>query len=189
MTADLAAMEKTEPRRLGLGWHWLWFFPLCVLVLLLVERHTVVYGFVALKLAWQRWSWGVLISPSAAFCLSVIGTSIIAPLSGLGIVALLVAARQQWRWVLLMVGGILLLPIVTDFLIWGSFPLVFDNAGMGRLRMIPFIPWPYGEYGEVCWMNISTRSPKRLTKRPKSGRRPYEPATISHGPQASALLH
>ncbi len=142
-------MEKTEPRRLGLGWHWLWFVPLCVLVLLLLERHTVVYGFVALKLAWQRWSWGVVLSPSAAFCLSVIMFSVTWPLFGLWSVALLVTARQQWRWVLLMVGVILLLPIVTDFLIWGSFPLMFDNEGVGRLRMIPFIPWPSGEYGEL----------------------------------------
>jgi hypothetical protein len=131
-----------------LGWHWLWFVPLCVLVLLLVERHTILFGFVALKLAWQRWSWGVVISPSADFCLSVIGFSVIFPLYGLGTIGLLVAARQQWRWVLLMTALMLLLPIVTDLLIWGSFPLTFDNEGVARLRMIPFIPWPSGAFGE-----------------------------------------
>jgi len=141
-------MEKTERRQLGIGWHWLWFFPLCVLVLLLVEWHTVVYGFMALKLAWQRWDWGVLISPSAAFCLSVIAFSVVWPPFGLGSVAHLVAARRQWRWVIVMIAVILLFPIVTDFLIWGSFPLTFDNEGVGRLRVIPFFPWPSGDYLE-----------------------------------------
>jgi len=43
---------------------------------------------------------------------------------------------------------ILLSPIVTDTLIWGSFPLTFDNEGVARLRIIPFIPWPSGDYLE-----------------------------------------
>jgi hypothetical protein len=139
---------SATPRRLGLGWHWFWFLPLCAVVFLLVERHTVVYGFAALKLAWQRWSWAVLISPSAAFCLGVIAASIIWPLYGLGSVAFLVAARQQWHWVLLIVASILLFPLVTDLLIWGSFPFTFDNERIARLRVIPFIPWPSGDYGE-----------------------------------------
>jgi hypothetical protein len=90
-------MEKTEQRWLFLGWHWFWFLPLCVLVLLLIERHTVVFGLVVLKLAWQRWDWGVLTSPSAGFCLGVIAFSVVFPLYGLGIIGLLVAARQQWQ--------------------------------------------------------------------------------------------
>jgi hypothetical protein len=139
-------MEKTERRRLGLGWHWLWFVPLCVIVLLLVERHTVVFGFVAFKVAWERWSWAVVMSPSAAFCLSVIVFSVVFPLYGLGTVGSLVAARARWPWTLLLVAVILLFPIVTDVLIWGSFPLTYDNEGVARLRMIPFIPWPSGGY-------------------------------------------
>jgi hypothetical protein len=139
-------MEHTERRRLGLGWHWLWFLPLSLLVLLLVERHTVVFALVALKVAWERWSWAVVISPSAAFCLSVIMFSVVFPLYGLSTVGLLVAGRAQWRWTLLLVAVILLFPIVTDVLIWGSFPLTYDNEGVARLRMIPFIPWQSGGY-------------------------------------------
>jgi hypothetical protein len=140
-------MEKTERHRLGSGWHWLWFLPLCLLVLVLVERHMLVYSFVALKAAWQRWSWGVVISPSAAFCLSVIMFSVLFPLYGLNAVRLLVSERVQWRWTFLLIAVILLLPFVTDVLIWGSFPLTYDDEGVARLRMIPFIPWPSGGYG------------------------------------------
>ena len=138
--------EKTKPRRFGLGWHWLWFAPLCVLVLLLVEEHTVKFGFIALRVAWERWSWGVVISPSAAFCLSAIVFSVVFPLYGLTTIGFLVAARAQWYWPLLLAAMILLFPIVTDVLIWGSFPLTYDNEGVARLRMIPFVPWPSGGY-------------------------------------------
>ena len=90
----------------------------------------------------------MLFSPSAAFCWGVIAFSIAFPLYGMSTIGALVAARQQWRWVVLLVVVIVLLPLVTDILMWGSFPLTFDNAGVARLRMIPFIPWPSGDYGD-----------------------------------------
>ncbi|WP_316178772.1 hypothetical protein [Bradyrhizobium sp. SZCCHNRI1009] len=139
---------KATGRGLRLGWHWLWFVPLCVIVLAFVERHTVSHAFLLIKLGWHRWTWGALISPSAAFFLGVIATSIIWPLYGLAVVAFLVTVRQPWRWAVLMIAGVLLLPFVTDLLTWGSFPFIFDNTGSARLRMIPFLPWPSGAYGE-----------------------------------------
>jgi hypothetical protein len=36
-------------------------------VLSLVEWHMITYARVILKLGWQRWTWGGLISPSAHF--------------------------------------------------------------------------------------------------------------------------
>jgi hypothetical protein len=78
--------------------------------------------------------------------------SVVFPLYGLGIVGFLVAGRavisiRHLLAMLLFIAVILLFPIVTDFLIWGSFPLTYDNEGVARLRMIPFIPWPTGGYG------------------------------------------
>ncbi len=141
--------EQRRLRRLSLGWHWLWFLPFCVVVVSLVERHTVTYAFAVLKLGWQRWSWGGVLSPSAFFCLIVVLASVIWPVLGLGFVALLVAARQRWRYsVLLIVVGIFLLPFIADALMWGSFPFTFDDEGVARLRMIPFVPWPSAHFGE-----------------------------------------
>jgi hypothetical protein len=139
-------MEKPERRPFGLGWHWLWFVPFSALLLLLIERRMVVYAITALMAGWERWTWAVLLSPSAAFCWSVIAFSVAFPLYAITAIAALVAKRQKWRWVILLTVVILLLPLVTDTLIWGSFPLTFDDAGVARLRMIPFIPWPSGGY-------------------------------------------
>lgn len=148
--ANISAHDHGDqrPRRSGLGWHWVWFLPLCVLVLSLVERHTITYAVAILKLGWQRWSWGALFSPSAFFCLHVIAASVIWPIFGLGSVALLVAGGQPWRYSLLLIVGIFLLPFVAEALMWGSFPFTFDADGIGRLRMISFVPWPCGDYGE-----------------------------------------
>jgi hypothetical protein len=140
--------EDRGNRRLGLWWHLVWFLPICVLVLVLVERHTMIYAFAIFGLGWERWSWGALFSPSAFFCLHAIAASVIWPTFGLGSVALLVAARQPWRYSLLLILGIFLLPFVAEALMWGSFPFIFDDHGVARLRMIPFIPWPSGHYGE-----------------------------------------
>ena len=145
---------QDSPGTQRLGWHWLWFLPLCGIVLLVVERHTVGLAFAILKLGYQRWSWGGLFSPSAYFCLSVLWLSVAGPLVGLSYIAALVKspnelkARQRWLHSVLLVVGIFLLPFITDALMWGSFPFNIDDQGVSRLRLIPFIPWPSSAFGE-----------------------------------------
>jgi hypothetical protein len=144
-----AKVSEVRSSRWGLGWHWLWFLPVCVLVLGVIERHTIVLALAVLKLAWVRWKWAALISPSAAFCSGVLFCSVTWPIFGLAFVAALVSERKPWPYSLGIIVAIVLLPFVTDTLIWGSFPFVFDDQGVGRLRMIPFIPWPAGHFGEL----------------------------------------
>jgi hypothetical protein len=148
-------MSRDYPDAWKLGWNWLWFLPLCLAVLLWVEAHMVRYAFVAFKFAYQRWSWAALISPSSYFCFSTITASVWGPLRGLQFISRIVTSDDEttvgkrYLYALLLAAGIFLLPFVTDTLIWGSFPLGFDNEGVPRLRMIPFIPWPEGHYGEI----------------------------------------
>jgi hypothetical protein len=148
----MSVQEASGKQRLG--WHWLWFGPLCLVVLLLVERQTLTDGFMLLALGYHRWSWGVLFSPSAFFCLSIIWISVVWPILGLTIVATLVklakerSARRRALYLVLLVIGIFLLPFVTEALNWGSFPFIIDDQGVSRLRSIPFIPWPAGHFGE-----------------------------------------
>ncbi len=148
----MSAQEPSGEQRLR--WHWLWFLPLCLMVLLVVELHTATFAFTILKLGYHRWTWGGLISPSAAFCLTVIAISIWWPILGLLFIALLVKSAdklqvgQQWLYSVLLIIGIFLLPFLTEALMWGSFPFIIDDEGASRLRMIPFIPWPGGHFGE-----------------------------------------
>ena len=140
----LPANMSTEaaPSEQRLGWHWVWFLPLWVMVLSLVERHTVAYGFAILKLGYERWSWAIFFSPSAYFCLKVLAASISLPVLGLALVALVVKnpadsnlnARQRWLYSVLLIIGIFLLPFISEVLMWGSFPFTFDNQGVSRLR-------------------------------------------------------
>jgi hypothetical protein len=143
-------MIRTRPTRARL--HWLYFVPLCAAVLLLVESHTVRYAFLILKLGYQRWTWGALISPSAAFCLAVVVASVLLPLQGLavvyGIVTSELKVKQRTLYSVLVIVAIFVMPFVAEALLWGSFPFIFDDEGVSRLRMIPFIPWPSGHYGE-----------------------------------------
>ena len=137
-----------------LGWHWLWFLPLCLTVLLVIELHTVDYVIGILKLSYQRWTWGVLFSPSADFCAFVMIYAVWWPLLGLWLIALLVKTGDGLRtkklvlYSVLIVVGIFLVPIIAEPLMWGSFPFNIDDQGVSRLRLIPFIPWPEGHFGE-----------------------------------------
>jgi hypothetical protein len=149
-------MSNADPDAVAkrLGWHWLWFLPLCVTVLSLVERHSVIFAFTILKLSYQRWDWGALFSPSAYLCLSAIEASVDLPLRGLWVVALIVKSTDElgvgrrWLFTVLIIIGIFLVPLIAEIVMWGSFPFIIDNQGISRMRMIPFIPWPAGQYGE-----------------------------------------
>jgi len=118
--SPLSFPEQPKPQqKRNLGWHWLWFAPVCVIVLAVSEAHTLHFAFLALKLAWQRWSWEVVLSPSAFFCFSVMFASVVWPIIGLVVIAALVTQRQRWGRVILTIVVLLLFPFVTDFLIWG----------------------------------------------------------------------
>lgn len=133
-----------------LGQNWLWFLPLCVLVLLLVERHTLLYAWQVLKLGYARWRWFALFSPSADFCISAILFSVWWPFWGLAAVYRVFTAgnkntlgKRYLYSLIIAVAIFFLFPLVSDALIWGSFPFA-----EGRLRMFPFIPWPSGAFGQ-----------------------------------------
>jgi hypothetical protein len=136
-------------RKWGLGWHWIWFLPVGGLVLLFTERHLIGLTVFAARLAWQRWTWGSLISASADLCWGILAASLLLPISLLAFSGICVASRKPWYHAALAIVAVLLLPFATDFLVWGSFPFIFDGEGVARLRMIPFLPWPAGHYLEL----------------------------------------
>ena len=152
-------MDPAVPQSRTSPWHWLWYGPLIGLVLPLVEWHTLRYALAVLATARERWDWGGLTSPSADFCWTVVIGSVILPLVGAisasaslfvaGISSAETRQRTRCAHALLILAGIAILPFLTDFLIWGSFPFTFDRDGVGHLRMIPFVPWPDWPYGSL----------------------------------------
>ena len=135
-----------------LAWNWLWFLPLCFVVLCFVESYSVSHAIDIAKLAYQRWSWFGLFSPSAAFCYSAMCASVLLPIYWLGAIAAIMIddIRDMPKRLLnsfLVAAMILGLPLLTDALIWGSFPFPVDAEGRMHLRLIPFVPWPSLPYG------------------------------------------
>ncbi|MFZ0591971.1 MAG: hypothetical protein WAM39_16015 [Bryobacteraceae bacterium] len=106
--------------RRNLGWHWVWFLPLCLAVLFIVEGHTVPYVLRLFALAYHRWSWGALFSPSAYFCSVAAGASLILPIQGLVFVSKIVTSsfeitnRQRATYSIVIVFVVFLLPALTD---------------------------------------------------------------------------
>jgi hypothetical protein len=131
--------------------HLIWFVPVAVVALFITEAHTIPFALAVVKLAETRWTWYALFSPSAGVCLGATCGSILGPLQGLIYAAGLTFGsdddvKRRWLLVLLLIVGVLVLPVVTDFVIWGSFPFNIDNQGVHRLRLIPFFPWPEGPF-------------------------------------------
>jgi hypothetical protein len=146
---QMSTSDDSHDRKFGRNW--LWFLPVCVAVLLAVERHTVPYALSLLKLGHKRWTWAALFSPSAYFCVGVMWLSVVGPLWGLALIPAVIHSddkRRRYVYAFVIFIAILLLPLVTDALLWGSFPFTFDSRGIGRLRLIPFIPWPDSRFGQ-----------------------------------------
>jgi hypothetical protein len=127
----------------------------CLVMLLFIvlpgEGHAIHLSRMLSGVVVKRWSWGVLFSPSAAVCVGAVLASLLLPLQGMALViGFLFEGKPSFRSRVVPVAAIalfvLLLPLLTDTIIWGSFPLTVDDAGWHRLRMIPFIPWPSGGY-------------------------------------------
>jgi hypothetical protein len=160
LASEVGFRRKRRSMRRGLhgshriGWNWFWFAPLSLIILYFVETHTIPFGLVTLKLAFKRWTWGGLLSPSAYFCLSTVLLSVTYPVQGLLIAITSLAngaetAKKRYLQAAVALAIVAILPFITDTLIWGSFPFTFDDAGIGRLRLIPFLPWPSGGYGAL----------------------------------------
>jgi hypothetical protein len=139
-----------------LGWNRLWFLPLCIAVLVVVELYQIIFDLTALGVATRRWSWSVLISPSAYFCITVMFEGLYLPIRALMLTSVTVtthdasiSAGRRYLYAALLAGAIFLIPFVTQALVWGSFPFGVDNDRNIRLRMIPFIPWPEGHFGDL----------------------------------------
>src|SRR5271166_6161972 len=111
----MSTEEFSGKRRLG--WHWLWYLPLCLVVLLVVELHTIQFAIGLLKLSYQRWTWGVLLAPSAVFCAFVVIYTFYWPFLGLWLIALLLnsgdelSSKKRLLYSVLIVVGTFLLPI------------------------------------------------------------------------------
>jgi cytochrome bd-type quinol oxidase subunit 2 len=124
---------------LGLKWNLLWYIPLCLTVLLLLIRNAS-YDWEVIKIAHQRWVWAALVSPSAALCFGVLSLNLLIPFQ----LTVMVSAYfndeseslYQKRYLLtcLTVVAIVLVPLVVEFIVWGSFPFNIDAHGNGRLR-------------------------------------------------------
>lgn len=133
------------------GWNWLWFGPVCLIILYFVELHTVHLAVLTVRLVARRWSWVGLLSPSTYCYFGTVLTSVSFPFRALWFAKASLSSNQitaKHRYILVgaAVVSVILLPLITDTLIWGSFPFQFDDSGVGRLRLIPFVPWPSGGY-------------------------------------------
>src|SRR5580692_11077272 len=112
---ELEPLERRPSR-----WHLLWLIPVCVLVFLFVEQHTIPLDWQLLKLAKERWVWAVLFSPSAYFCSTVMIASVTWPYQGLKMAVDFVQSplhpgQSQAKVVgfaVLFVASVLVLPIV-----------------------------------------------------------------------------
>ncbi len=128
-------------------YHLLWYVPLGVWVVLYFIVPNLVSGFNNLALVFYRFSWAVLFSPSTYVFFAAVFTSLVLPVQ----LFLLIPGffergvpmfQRRYLWALGVVLGIAISAVLTQTIIWGSFPLPTDKYAYIHVRMIPFIPWP-----------------------------------------------
>jgi len=143
--------RRRRRRFASMGRHWLWFAPVTVVILWTAEWPILKGDYGAIKLFIDRWVWEVVFSPSALVFLNVVWAAAVLPILGLVAVSTVSLSQQKtwkrWLYSVLIIIGIFLIPDIAGALMWGTFPFTFDSQGNSRLRLIPFIPWPSGDFG------------------------------------------
>jgi hypothetical protein len=126
-------------------WNLLWYVPLVMLVFLPLMLIDAIEGFTCFRILLRNWTWGLLLSPSAAVWCGTVTFSVIAPLNVFRLPAFFNPEGEfyprRYRWSVIHVIATLALVLFSWVLIWGSFPLESRADGQ-HLRMIPFYPWP-----------------------------------------------
>lgn len=139
---------SSSKERRGIGWHWLWFGPLCVVVLWFFETYAVAHALQVTTLFFHRWNWLVLFSLATEFFSAAVMASVQVPPAGLMLIYWRLKGRNlSLGFVIATLVGVVGSLFLTDFVIWTSFPLPVDANGLGHVRMIPFLPWPDGPFG------------------------------------------
>lgn len=118
-------------------------------------KSNAVYDWQVLKPAHDRWTWAVFLSPSAALCLAALVMNLQIPIQLTMLIMTYFdesspdAFRKRYLFTCFTVIAIFIFPLIVECVVWGSFPLNFDSNGVGRLRLIPFFPWPNNPYGSL----------------------------------------
>ncbi len=105
------------------------------------------------RLELRRFSWGVLLSPSAYAFVGAMLSTIVFPIKILLMIPVAFIDddsneffKKRYDFSLLAILAI----CVGDFLLltfmWGSFPLEVDSQHYVHLRFIPFFPWPARDF-------------------------------------------
>ena len=129
----------------------LWYIPLWLWIIIYFIIPDIIAGYHNIGLVFQRFTWAIFLSPSAAIFFSSILGSVLGPPLILLLIPLFFyrdnpAYRYRYLWSIVTVLGIVVSMFILQIIIWGSFPLPVDNEGYIRLRLIPFVPWPTTTY-------------------------------------------
>ena len=137
-----------------MGWNLIWYVPLCLAVLFVLWSN-LHFDWVVFRTARARWVWAALLSPSAALCFSSLIANLLLPFQ----LVLLIPGlfdpgepdvySKRYRYALMAIVGIFVIPLLVEAVVWGSFPFNYDPDGTGRLRLIPFVPWPTNPFGSL----------------------------------------
>ena len=143
--ALVAGYVGERASRRGIGLDVLWFLPACVGTALYFEAANIPSAYHNVALVYQRFTWGLFLSPAAATFLSATLASMWLPIQLLMLSASVFDPagplyRRRYFWSTAVVVGIAASAFLLQLIIWGSFPVLTDADGHGRLRMIPFFP-------------------------------------------------
>lgn len=123
--------------------------------MILLLKSNAVYDWQVVKTAYDRWTWAVFFSPSAALCLAALVMNLQMPIQLTMLISTYFGEsssgmfRKRYLFTCFTIAAIFIFPLLVECVVWGSFPFNFDANGVGRLRLIPFLPWPSNPYGSL----------------------------------------
>jgi hypothetical protein len=142
-------VDTADPRTnflRGMGGNLLWYIPLFAWVIWYFAIPNATSGYRNVRLVFQHWTWGLLLSPSAYLFFATVLYSVVMPLHFMlfipGFFARDATYNRRYLFSSLVLAALAVVAVITQIIIQSSFPFCWQSDGVERMRMLPFLPCP-----------------------------------------------
>jgi hypothetical protein len=143
-SSDAINLER-EPLR-GMRLNLLWYVPLFAFAVFYFAIPNAKSAYSNIHLVFQHWTWGLLLSPSAALFFATTIYSIFMPIQFMLFIPPMFGHTETYRrrylYSFLIFIALAIVAVVQQLVIQSSFPFCWQADGVERLRLLPFLPCP-----------------------------------------------
>jgi hypothetical protein len=127
----------------------LWYIPVFAFVVWYFALANARAAYENFGIVFRHWTWALLFSPSAYVFFATAVYSVFLPIHFMLFIPPFFSAEveaatydRRYLFSFLVLVGLIVLVVVAQLVVHGSFPICWPSNGVERIRMVPLLPCP-----------------------------------------------